>query len=299
MARYSTPPPELQRAIDAAARANPPVTPAMLTGIWRIESGSSFPNPYVNSSGYGGLFGTTLWNGSTQAQANLAASILARLIRDHNGDLAAALSAYSGGGYSSLPGVASTAPTPSSTSTATRPRPSSSSSSSSAPTSQYAGFQIFPGVDVTPFEKAWEGLFGANPITAAADLLKAFVWLANPRSWLRLVEFGTGALLIVLSLVGLAVGLLSKSPAGRAGLGLLGLEGLLVGRRRGRRRATRRRRSSNVDELAARRARTEEERAKEVRARRRERLERARDLRREREKRERAAYFRGAADASK
>lgn len=79
----------------------------VLTGIWRVESGSSYPNPYVNSSGYGGLFGTTDWNGPTQEQANLSASILANLVKTNNGDLGKALSAYSGGGYTSVPGEAS------------------------------------------------------------------------------------------------------------------------------------------------------------------------------------------------
>ena len=80
------------------------VDPGTLAGIWKIESGSTFPNPAVNSSGYGGLFGTKNWNASTQAQANTAAQILASNIKSHGGNLGAALLAYSGGGYSSVPG---------------------------------------------------------------------------------------------------------------------------------------------------------------------------------------------------
>ena len=48
-------------AAHAEAEAIAAGVPAdVLTGIWRIESGSSYPNPYVNSIGYGGLFGTPL-----------------------------------------------------------------------------------------------------------------------------------------------------------------------------------------------------------------------------------------------
>lgn len=75
----------------------------VLTGIWRIETGNTYPNPYVNSSGYGGLFGTHNWNAPEQEQANTAASILSRLLKE-KGSLPAALSAYSGGGYTSVPG---------------------------------------------------------------------------------------------------------------------------------------------------------------------------------------------------
>jgi hypothetical protein len=80
------------------------VTPQVLAGIWRVESGSTYPNPAVNSLGYGGLFGTTKWNAPTQEQADYSASILRNLIRTR-GNLHDALLAYSGGGYSDVPGV--------------------------------------------------------------------------------------------------------------------------------------------------------------------------------------------------
>lgn len=80
------------------------VTPQVLAGIWRVESGSTYPNAAVNSSGYGGLFGTTKWNASTAEQADYAASILRNLIAQ-KGNLHDALLAYSGNGYSSVPGV--------------------------------------------------------------------------------------------------------------------------------------------------------------------------------------------------
>jgi len=97
-------PGELASAIGSAAKSYG-VDPAVLTGIWRRESGSTFPNPYKNSLGYGGLFGTKMWNAPTQQQANFAASTLANLIKSHGGSLAKALLAYSGNSYSSVYGT--------------------------------------------------------------------------------------------------------------------------------------------------------------------------------------------------
>lgn len=69
-------PPELSQAMQQSSQTYG-VPGNILEGVWRIESGSTFPNPAVNSSGYGGLFGTKLWNASTQQQSDYAASILA------------------------------------------------------------------------------------------------------------------------------------------------------------------------------------------------------------------------------
>lgn len=44
--------------VKAGNRFNVP--PEILASIWRGESGSSFPNPYANGLGYGGLFGTSV-----------------------------------------------------------------------------------------------------------------------------------------------------------------------------------------------------------------------------------------------
>lgn len=195
MTVYSAPPPELAQAIRiAASRYGVPV--ATLTGIWRIESGSSFPNPYVNSSGYGGLFGTTNWSASTQAQANTAASILARLLRENNGNMAAALHAYSGGGYTSVPGGgASVTVSPTSTGDASpRVRPGAGAGN------QFTSWWVGPKPWTLP-EKAWDAITGS--IQGGWDVLKAFVWLADPRTWLRVVEFGTGSALMLLALRGL------------------------------------------------------------------------------------------------
>lgn len=102
MATYGTPPPELSNAIQSSsAKFGVPVD--ILTGVWRRESGSSFPNNFVNASGYGGLFGTTNWNGSTQSQSDYAASILAHL-KSQYGNWSTALYHYSGGAYTSVPG---------------------------------------------------------------------------------------------------------------------------------------------------------------------------------------------------
>lgn len=96
-------PAPLASAINSSAKKYK-VPADLLAGIWRVESASTYPNPAVNSSGYGGLFGTRNWNASTQAQADQAASILARQLVAHGGDIQAALSAYSGGGYTTVPG---------------------------------------------------------------------------------------------------------------------------------------------------------------------------------------------------
>ena len=72
----ATPPSELSSAIHNASQQYG-VPENILTAVWQKESGGSFPNPFVNSSGYGGLFGTKDWNDTTQNQANYAASTLA------------------------------------------------------------------------------------------------------------------------------------------------------------------------------------------------------------------------------
>lgn len=103
------PPALLHSILVAAKKYNVP--PDLLAGIWRRESGSTYPNPAVNSSGYGGLFGTTNAYGSTQSQANLSASILANGLKASKGNLSQALSYYNSGklsgGYTSVPGQVS------------------------------------------------------------------------------------------------------------------------------------------------------------------------------------------------
>lgn len=107
MASVTQPPPPLQNAINTAA-ATYGVPSDLLAGIWRIESGGRYPNPAVNSKGYGGLFGTTQPYAPTQVQADLAASILRNGLVQSHGNVAEALSFYNSGklqgGYTSVPG---------------------------------------------------------------------------------------------------------------------------------------------------------------------------------------------------
>lgn len=109
-----TAPAPVSSAIENASKTTG-VPADVLAGIFRIEAGGRYPNPYVNTSGYGGLFGTpnTVAQGApfnnfdlvatAEQQATLAASILAQNIRAH-GSLAGGLSAYSGGSYTTVPG---------------------------------------------------------------------------------------------------------------------------------------------------------------------------------------------------
>lgn len=119
-----TPPPQLRDAIEnAAAKFHVPAD--LLAGIWRVESASSYPNPYGLANGYGGLFGTSNWAAGpkievnpnlfttktptpTQDQADTAASVLAGSLRSNSYDIASALHTYSGGGYTSVPGQTTT-----------------------------------------------------------------------------------------------------------------------------------------------------------------------------------------------
>lgn len=210
MARLSSPPPQLAAAIQNASTTYG-VPADVLTGIWRVESGSSFPNPYVNSSGYGGLFGTTDWNGSPQSQANLAAQILAQQIQQHGGDLGGALESYSGGGYSTVPGQQTfgnlgTSSLGSSPTYQAPPRPGGSGGILSD-----IGGAANTGLNVATFglSGTLEGLFGGNPISGLEGLLdpvswfekgvvKIMLWFAKPV--LRLLEALMGFALILLGL---------------------------------------------------------------------------------------------------
>lgn len=83
------------------------IPPDLLYGIWLKESGGAYPNVAVNSSGYGGLFGTTDWKGAPVEQADLAASILETGLEHAGGNVSEALSYYNSGqltgGYTSVP----------------------------------------------------------------------------------------------------------------------------------------------------------------------------------------------------
>lgn len=254
----AAPPPELQRAIDRSSRRYG-VPPDVLTGIWRIESGSSYPNPYVNSLGYGGLFGTKAWNAPTQQQADLAAKILADNIRSHNGDLSAALYSYSGGGYTQVPGettygnvhAPSAVPGPDTSMYTAPPRPGGTQD-----VGLFSGIGGALGSFGSAWEQGWSDILGAGGVLGAfKGFLKAFLWLVNPDTWLRAGEFLAGFVLILLGLYyfgkgeagesEVSIGDLLRSPSKLAGGAAHGVQrtgqraasGSLVGR--GARKAAR------------------------------------------------------------
>lgn len=109
-------PATLEAAIQKAS-ATYHIPADLLEGIWQIESGGHYPNPYANGLGYGGEFGTRMvpafgpaseirriTEPPVQQQADQSASILAQDIRGAGGDISKGLYAYSGHGYTSVPG---------------------------------------------------------------------------------------------------------------------------------------------------------------------------------------------------
>ena len=223
MARYSEPPPILETAIEsAAAQYQIPDGVNILTGIWRIESGSTYPNPYVNSIGYGGLFGTKDWNGPPGEQANLAASILARLYRQY-GNMSEALYHYSGGGYSSVPGEGRVRSNPVHTGASSQGntpgggdgaggssshglttvgpdgQPLQGSFARNGGGKSGGGFWGFITQDPTKLPGEW--LDGAEGLVQGPlDFMKAALWLLSPITWLRAVEAVFGLTLILVGI---------------------------------------------------------------------------------------------------
>lgn len=190
-------PPDLAAAIQNAAKQYG-VSPSVLAGIWRIESGSTYPNPAVNSSGYGGLFGTRNWNASTQAQANTAAQILAKLLREKNGNQAAALLAYSGNGYSSVPGSGG-GPAPTQAAAAgseyqTGARPGGGGGNQFASVTGVLSGAYGWANPAGVAKNVWD-FVGGGGISSVTDAFKSFVsflsaaaWLLHPKNWLRMFE---------------------------------------------------------------------------------------------------------------
>lgn len=228
-------PAPLQSAIDAAsttyaskAGVSTGLFSSLLDGIWRWESGSTYPNPAKNSSGYGGLFGTTDAYGPTQEQANLAASILATGFQQAGGSEVGALSYYNTGRVSSASGAAyaqkvigvsgdgsgaSTPIVPGPGSTVTlggtpigtvRPRPSGGGGGSF-----WGGVETAAEIGAAPLTGGLSllpAVWGAGGSLAkgAEDLisgplafLKAALWLVNPVNWLRGFEIILGTILVV------------------------------------------------------------------------------------------------------
>jgi hypothetical protein len=207
LASYAQPPAPLAAAIQKASQAEG-VPADVLTGIWRIESGSTYPNPFVNSSGYGGLFGTSNWNASTQDQANTAAKILADNIRSHGGSISDALYAYSGHGYTSVPGQ-TTAGTINPGSLGSTPsysrgsRPGGGGSGGFLSDVEGAAENVVEGVPIVGGAISAIGQI-SNVFSGISDAGQAlslfFQWFTSPLLWLRVVEFLFGGILMVLGL---------------------------------------------------------------------------------------------------
>ena len=190
----------------AAAKYGVPYS--LLTGIWRKESHSTFPNPAVNSSGYGGLFGTKNWNAPTQAQANTAASILAAGFKQSQGDYIGALSYYNRGRTNdprgkiyaeSVLALSGAGANVASGKVSTRPGGGGGS---------FWG-RVWGGVTgaASSVEHAAAGAFSSaeraaeDVITGPLDFLKAALFLVDPVNWLRAFETLLGVVLIVLGVV--------------------------------------------------------------------------------------------------
>ncbi len=209
-------PPELATAISGAS-SRYGVPQSTLIGVWRIESGSTFPNPYKNAQGYGGLFGTTHWNTSTSDQANYAAQTIKSLWRRY-GSLSAALYHYSGGAYTSVDGSSGGSYTPGPADTGgAPPRPGAPGAATNTPsTPSGEGFGpnesdiAFHWGNVLHDRWPWEsptgpqGFFGqvagdtAGGVRSIAATLAGVAWLFHPVNYLRAFEALTGVVMLLL-----------------------------------------------------------------------------------------------------
>ena len=273
-ASVATPPTALETAIRAASAKYGGVPVDLLEGIWREESGGAYPNPAVNSSGYGGLFGTRNWNASTQAQANTAASILATGLTKSGGNIGEALSYYNSGnlqgGYTSVPGEQTFGTLPPATTKAIAASASPlGAGDSTANTAQSA---------VTAVSGAVSGVTGS--ITSAENAIK-FVFSY------RFLEILGGGVLILAGLYVLARQFQQTFP-----------DPLGVGKRAvaGEQQEKTVVREQRAGEMHTARVKTEQARATELRTRTRHRAKVASNSSKERAKLERSAYIRGAAD---
>lgn len=220
--RYTgSPPPALRSAI-ASASATYGVPADVLTGIWRVESASTYPNPAVNSSGYGGLFGTSFSSAaaagaaSAQEQANTAASILASLLVRNKGDLGRSLSSYSGGGYTTVPGQTSFALTAAQLSTAVQATFHGATARVGQPSGPLAGVGRVALGATAPITKPVDAA-----ITAGKDVVSAGSFLgklSDPSYILRGLQIVAGAVLVLVGTyllarqVGLAVSEQTPQP---------------------------------------------------------------------------------------
>ena len=258
----SSPPAELQAAINAAS-AQYGVPADLLAGIWRIESGGNYPNSYVNSSGYGGLFGTRNWNASTTAQAATAAQVLQQGLIKSGGNVSEALSYYNSGklvgGYTSVPGE-------------------TTFGTVNVASKVLGGATAAPNVTVTT---------DTNPLT---QITKAFGSITDAFNFVfsyRFLEILGGGVLILAGLYVLARQFQQTFP-----------DPLGVGKRavEGEKQEQTVVREQRAGEMHTARVKTEQARATELRTRTRHRAKVASNSSKERAKLERSAYIRGAAD---
>ena len=219
-------PSQLQAAINQSAKTYG-VPASLLVGIWREEAGGAYPNPYINSSGYGGLFGTTDAFGATQDQADLAASILAKGFQVSGGSNVGALSYYNTGNPDSGAGQAYAQTV--------------LGFAGQAPTQSTAGLTVTPAgyhdntVQDTSFtsglEAVGEGVLGGLPVVGGlfntagdvADAVKVFAWLFSLKHWAMVFEIFIGVLLLGVGFFFLGGGSASRTAAN------IGLKDLLPG----------------------------------------------------------------------
>lgn len=76
------------------------------------------------------------------------------------------------------------------------------------------------GDSVTAAEKGFESLYTGSGISGIADVFKGAIWLLRPQSWLRMVEFVTGMLMMLFGLIGFGVVFAQRSPAVGAAAGV-------------------------------------------------------------------------------
>lgn len=150
------------------------------------------------------------------------------------------------------------------------------------------------GGPFTVAEKEFESLFGG--VNSLTDVFKGLVWLMNPRSWLRMVEFVTGALMMLFGVIGLGVMFLQRSetvgkaanvaqalpgPVGGAGRAVTSVRAVGRGRGAATRPRPRARASLSEDEQLNQEqlARERYERQNRNAARRRQRIDTARAVR--------------------
>lgn len=89
----------------------------------------------------------------------------------------------------------------------TRTRPDGSGESGGG---ALAWMGAFAGGPSTLAEKTFTTLFGGG-IGGLADVFKGAIWLMNPRSWLRMVEFVAGMTMMLFGFIGLAVMFVQRS----------------------------------------------------------------------------------------